>query len=595
MGKYFTPLLLVSSLLVTACQQAAHFERRQAPANSQEVGQIVSLEAGKVGLADLQLSGLPFRVLNSQHGLYEIFTQDTGAISKIPSLKRIVQKNQYLPNVAQSPIYENPFLRRSIGFSNSELLSRLELQQSGGFGQIPAIFKNCDPSKFAKEPAQIIIGPELNPSHPVVNLGETVHFQGTPASSDEEYTYSWQVFGPQLSKVSTEVQISKELSIKLSNVGGYQFIHVARDSNDRCSMMQGAFLVTHNPQLTLPKTEARFPDTETLRVFPQLELANAIPSRDKYTGEGVVIAVLDSGLHFNHKAIQHNLALNHQELDGLENEDRDEDGFDHDFLGWDFINGDNNAFDDNGHGSHVSGIAASHVFGVAGKAKILPVKVLNAMGGGDIGSIAAGIMYAVDKGAHIINASLGSGGRGAELMSIAISYAEKKGVLVIAAAGNGDPKTLRGVNLDDPGVEVVPAELEFSNILSVASSNEEGALTLYSNFSTTAVDIAAPGGSRTMPSLSLATLNESGATIVPQVGTSMAAPIVAGMAAVALGINPDLGLRGIKNAIFQSGRISEPLRDKLVYEKVVDVLAMTEWLHREQPREDVPLPLVADQ
>jgi len=202
--------------------------------------------------------------------------------------------------------------------------------------------------------------------------------------------------------------------------------------------------------------------------------------------------------------------------------------------GFDFVNNHLNPFDDNGHGSHVIGTIAESTnngIGVAGMApgiKIMPVKVLAWDGFGYASDIAQGIYFATNNGAHIINLSLG--GSYSAAIKDAVNYAVSHGVLVIAAAGNDGTSTL-----------IYPAAL--SNVLSVGATNDLNVLAPYSNYGY-GLDVVAPGGdlSRTLhnPEYNV----DYPAGILQQTyyggsigywyfqGTSMAAPHVAGLAAL---------------------------------------------------------------
>ena len=158
-----------------------------------------------------------------------------------------------------------------------------------------------------------------------------------------------------------------------------------------------------------------------------------------YRGQGTVVAVLDTGVDWTHSDLNDNIWINTDEIAGNGIDD-DRNGYIDDVRGWDFANRDNNPNDVQGHGTHVAGTIAAEannigISGVAPDAKIMAVKVLGDDGSGYITDIAAGIRYAVDNGAHVINMSLGGGGVNPTINS-AIQYATSRGSLVVMAAGN---------------------------------------------------------------------------------------------------------------------------------------------------------------
>ncbi len=191
-----------------------------------------------------------------------------------------------------------------------------------------------------------------------------------------------------------------------------------------------------------------------------------------------------------------------------------------------FVPGTKSAADDNGHGTHVAGTIAQTtnngvgVAGVAPEATVLPVKVLSGYGSGQSPWIAAGIDYAADEGADVINLSLGGGY--SQVIHNAIKKARDKGVIVVAAAGNSGR---RGVGY--------PGALE--ETIGVSAVGPGGVLAPYSSWGK-GVDIAAPGGDKAKRGGGVwqDTIDGRGGHHYAEYqGTSMATPHVAGAAAVA--------------------------------------------------------------
>lgn len=221
-----------------------------------------------------------------------------------------------------------------------------------------------------------------------------------------------------------------------------------------------------------------------------------------FQGQGITVAVIDTGVDLDHPDLQANIV-----------------------SGKSFVSGASSPDDDYGHGTHVAGTVAAvnnngGVIGVAPKARIMPVKVLNSSGSGSTFDVADGIEWAADNGAKVINLSLASTGNSSTLKA-AVDYAYNKGVLVVAAGGNcGDSSyALNGCTYQDQ--PVYPGA--YSNVIAVASTTSSDSQSSFSNQGSY-VDIAAPGSS-------IYSTYKSGGYSFSS-GTSMAAPHVAGLAAL---------------------------------------------------------------
>ncbi|AZV48303.1 peptidase S8 [Bacillus halotolerans] len=191
-------------------------------------------------------------------------------------------------------------------------------------------------------------------------------------------------------------------------------------------------------------------------------------------------------------------------------------------LGHNFVGRNNNAMDDQGHGTHVAGIIAAQsdngysMTGLNAKAKIIPVKVLDSTGSGDTEQIALGIKYAADKGAKVINLSLGGGY--SRVLEFALKYAADKNVLIAAASGNDGANSLS-----------YPASSKY--VMSVGATNRMDMTADFSNYGK-GLDISAPGSD--IPSL------VPNGNVTYMSGTSMATPYAAAAAGLLFAQNPKL-------------------------------------------------------
>ncbi len=263
----------------------------------------------------------------------------------------------------------------------------------------------------------------------------------------------------------------------------------------------------------------QFPNDPKFQYQWHLKQINAHGVWPKATGKGVIVAVIDTGVAYMDKG-------KFKRVPDLAKTE---------FVkGYDFVNDTDTALDDHGHGTHVAGTIAQStnngvgVAGTAYNARIMPLKVLSKRGFGNVADIAEAIRFAANNGAKVINMSLGGGGS-SKIMSSAVKYARDKGVVVVCAAGN-------------EGRAKVSYPAAYPGAFAVAATQFDRSTTFYSNWGKE-IDVAAPGGNTRVDQ------NNDGMpdgvlqnTILPGrpdkddyllfMGTSMAAPHVAGVAAL---------------------------------------------------------------
>lgn len=306
----------------------------------------------------------------------------------------------------------------------------------------------------------------------------------------------------------------------------------------------------------------------------------------------VVVAIVDTGVKYDHPDLQDKMWINSDEIagDGIDN---DENGYIDDIHGWNFYdenssssifdrffpgtqgeetNGNNTYYNKNStiedaHGTHGAGtiVAKNDSTGIVGIAanadvKIMCVKTL----GGDYGygtteSVVKGIQYAQANGAHICNLSLGGEEDDATLRSVI----ENSPMLFTIAAGNGD-SNYQGIDNDKS--PTYPASYTYDNILTVANLQCDGKLHTTSNYGATTVHIAAPGAY--IYSTSTAAEGYEYMT-----GSSMSAPMVAGVAAMLYSCYDNLSILEVKNIILQSTTYQEALAGKCTSNGYLDAAA----------------------
>lgn len=270
--------------------------------------------------------------------------------------------------------------------------------------------------------------------------------------------------------------------------------------------------------------------------------------------EEVVVAVLDSGVDYNHKDLAGNMWTR---PDNVPQYTDDELGSLNDFQGFDANVNAADPMDDNGHGTHCAGIIGAEgnndegIAGINWNVRIMPLKFLGRGGFGTTKNAIEAINYAIDRkqngvNVRVINASWGSTQR-SKALEDAIRAAGEHGILFVAAAGNN--------GTDNDKRPHYPSNYDLPNVISVAALDRTDSLTSFSNFGIKRVHIAAPG--RDILSTWL------GDEFREASGTSMAAPQVSGVAALILSTQTDMTVEKLRDRLLKSTDKLDSLNGKV--------------------------------
>jgi subtilisin family serine protease len=264
-----------------------------------------------------------------------------------------------------------------------------------------------------------------------------------------------------------------------------------------------------------------------------------------------IVAVIDTGLDLTHDVFVNSGAIWTNAKETLNGIDDDANGYIDDIHGWNFVAGTNSPQDDDGHGTHCSGIVlgtsqditASPI--AAARVRIMPLKFLDSTGSGSTSDAIKAIYYAVNNGAKVLSNSWGGGGYSSSLVT-AIAYANDNKVAFVAAAGNASS--------NNDSTPTYPANYVVPNMISVAATSDSDAFASFSNFGITTVNLGSPGVSI------WSTYKNNGYARAS--GTSMATPFVAGIAALILRESPSLTGYEVKNLIYGGAQAISSLATK---------------------------------
>ncbi len=296
---------------------------------------------------------------------------------------------------------------------------------------------------------------------------------------------------------------------------------------------------------------------------------SAVSAWDTADGEGVIVAVIDSGVDYTHPDLAPNM---HRDGSGA-------------VIGWDFYNNDADASDDEYHGTWCAGViaAASNdgvgIAGVAPRARIMPLKFINPDGLGSTSNAIKCIDWAIQRGARVLNCSWGST-INSQLLLEAIQRAQAAGALVITGAGN------YARNNDSTPFYPASYNSVVGNVLAVASTDATDQLSAFSDWGAVSVDVAAPG------EVILGPVPGGGYAYLS--GTSSSAPIAAGVAALVAGEAPGLTPAQLRDRLRTTSEVLPSLTGKVAAGRIDATAAVNVVTPVQPPAAPTSLSATAD-
>lgn len=398
-----------------------------------------------------------------------------------------------------------------------------------------------------------------------LSKGETLDYQYFPKSNKtklEQSDYFWiLVYNSRLPKTSTVQSKVDHFQIKPKELGQHQIFFVQKTTLKTCLVTRlNSFYVTDNPayeevekktfanafkcyQTHLKQELNQYcQELPSLEELYHLKQINAPRAWEINTGQGVKIALIDSGTNYLHPYLKEQL------ITPLDKQTTNQT--------YDFEFNDQFPFDENGHGSQMAGFISS-AFGVAPHAKTLSLKINSRK----IHSIIKAFKASVKNKVQIINLSLVYPNYLVNMRSdlkkellLSLDQLLENDILVIQAAGN------ESKDLDIKLHQHFFSQFNYPNWIKVAAYDENFNIASYSNYSSNRVDLIAPGGSFQFPLLSTFIHNEQGVILDSNKGTSQASAITTGIAALIRSQKPHLNALEVKEILLQSGKFSKDLK-----------------------------------
>lgn len=269
----------------------------------------------------------------------------------------------------------------------------------------------------------------------------------------------------------------------------------------------------------------------------------------------VVVAVIDTGVDYNHPDLNAAIWLNPGEAGPLAHNgiDDDRNGYVDDYMGWDFVENDNKPYDrtaffgNAGHGTHCAGVIGATggngygITGIASGVRIMALRFIASNGEGTTAAAVKAVKYAIDNGAWILSNSWGGEDEqndDSRALREIFAEAHRRGRISVVAAENSS------LNVDAAPMKSTPASFNLPSQITVAATGKDGSLASFSNYGATFVHLGAPGVGiySTVP----------GGRFQSMDGTSMAAPMVAGAAALYWSNHLNLNFMDVRKAVLSS-------------------------------------------
>ncbi len=295
-----------------------------------------------------------------------------------------------------------------------------------------------------------------------------------------------------------------------------------------------------------------------------LDQINIEEAWDISQGQGVIVAIIDSGVDIDHPDLEFNIWINQDEIPD-DNIDNDQNGYVDDVHGWDFLTDSadpNPKIEENynvasiNHGTALAGLIAAvannnkGITGVAFKSKIMPIRIMDHVGDGNVADLISAIEYAVNNGADIINLSIVGYDFTSDITE-AIEWAHRQDVVVVTSSGNMTQDAYDGIDLDFlPAYPACCGDNDGNNIIIAASAvDSQDVRAAFANYGS-CIDLTAPGqGLMSLGYYDPDQPNFADYYSYDLNGTSFSTALVSGVAALVKSKDPDLGSEQVIEAV----------------------------------------------